>query len=226
MGGYKLQLPSRGTMEEAISDMPARIKTYVRTGLTVLSGVPENNLSILFDLVLETIQSGKVMTDFEVLTRLGISQADAPVLFGALSLLASVASTREESADQCVKITVDTKLVDASQASLALKFFSAVMQKRQLIRRALQVSSLSGAVLPSLVDFDIVVDVRFGFEKGRMTETAAVILMHINTDARGQEVWLQVTKVQLEGMIKELEETLRNVEQAEKSIVQKSANRE
>ena len=105
-------------------------------------------------------------------------------------------------------------------------FFKGVITNRPFIKRALETSRLSTQLLPSLLNFEAVVDVRFGFEKGRLSENVPVIIMHIDTDSMGQEIFLQLTKTSLERMIKDLEETLKNVVQVEKWIAQKSATGE
>ncbi len=226
MGGYRVQLPSRGSLNETFTEMPPRVRNYIRSGLTTLAKIPERDLNLLVEVILESMQSGRSPAELEMFTRFGISRDDIPTFVGAMSLLATVASTREVSAEQCVATAKDTKLIDENLASVALSFFAAVIQRRQAFQRALHVTSLSVGTLPSLIEFETVVDVRFGFEKGQISANATLIIIHINTDARGQEIWLQVTRSQLEGMIKELEEALRNAEQAEKLIAQKSTTNE
>jgi hypothetical protein len=209
MGGYRVQVPSSGTLVDAFNGMPDRLKAFVRAGVNVLSKVPPSNLELLFRAVLETIQSGE-------------SFSEAPVLTGALSLIASIASDRSESAEQFVNIAIDSKLIETADVGTLRMFLSAVIQNRQAVRRALQTSRLATQVLPSLSEFETTVDMRFGFEKGRLIESVPVILLHIDTDAQGQEIWLQLTKGQLERIIKELQDTLKNVERAEK-VIEKSA---
>jgi hypothetical protein len=224
MGSYKVQLPSTGTLEQALASMPPRVRDFVRAGFSVLVKVPENNLDLLLKAVLETIQSGESSSEVSSLTRLGVSKEDAPALIGAMSLLASLASARAETADQFVSSAVDSKLLDAAHVGPARMFFNAVVQNRQAFSRALETSRLSIEVLPSLTEFETTVDVRFGFEKGRVSHTVPIVLLHIDTDSYGQEIWLQLTKVQLERMIKDLEETLRNVGQAEKAVEKATSN--
>jgi hypothetical protein len=224
MGSYRVQLPSTGTLEEAFARMPARVKDFVRAGLNVLTKLPENNLDLLLKVVLETIQSGESLSDVSHVTRLGVPQEDAPALIGSMSLLASLASGRAETAEQFVSSAVDSKLLEATHVGTARMFFNAVVQNRQAFKRAFDASRLSTRGLPSLTDFETTVDIRFGFEKGQLSESIAVVLLHIDTDAYGHEIWLQLTKVQLERMIRDLEETLKNVERAEKAVERSASN--
>jgi len=218
MGSFKVQLPTTGTLDESLATMPTRVKGFVRAGLNALTKVPEENLDLLLKAVLETIQVGESSSEIDSVKRLGIPPEDTPALLGAISLLASLVSSRAETVEQFISSAVNSKLIDAEHTGTARIFFNAVVQNRQAFKRALETSRLAVRVLPSLTDFETTVDIRFGFEKGQLAGTTAVVLLHIDTDAVGQEIWLQLTKSQLERMIKDLGETLKNVERAEKAV--------
>ena len=111
MGTYRVQLPSRGTLEESFAEMPARVKTFVRTGIAVFTKVAPDNLHVLLKAVLGAIQAGEgSLGDLELITGLGVPQEDIPALVGAMSLLASIASNRADTAEQFVKAAIDFKL--------------------------------------------------------------------------------------------------------------------
>ena len=139
--------------------------------------------------------------------------------------MASTLSNREDSADVVVDEFVKAGALETGDRTAVLRFASAVASRRGTFKQVMDRSRLASEVLPSLLEFESTVDIRLGFEKGRVAVFMPVALLHIDTDAQGQEVWLQLTRLQLEKIAEDLQETLKQMVEAE-NWVNKSGRKE
>jgi hypothetical protein len=60
------------------------------------------------------------------------------------------------------------------------------------------------------------VDIRIGFDNDEIALAVPVVLVHIDTDSKDQEIWFQMSKGQLKTAIEDLTKILLRVEAAEK----------
>jgi hypothetical protein len=102
-----------------------------------------------------------------------------------------------------------------------LPFCELVVSQRAGVRQLLTRSQLSAVVLPVLTSFDITVDIRLGFEEGQVATALPVAVVHMDTDSAGQEVWFQINQRQLERTIKDLNNALKEIQEAERWIESK-----
>lgn len=225
MGTFRVQMPPTGTLEEALARMPTNVKGFMRDGFNILARATDIDFDELSAVVLEAVQSGFPPTDAG-LPRLGLAQEDARHLLSSLSLAASLFSTRQENAEQFVDSAISTKIVEPSRKGLVLSFLTAVAKNKPAFARSIEQSRIASEVLPSFFSLEVAVDMRLGFDKGRVTNSIPVAVVHFDTDAENQEIWFQLNKRQLEKTIRDLEEALRKLEQAEKWASQNSATKE
>lgn len=216
MGDLSVRIPSRGSLEEAFSEMPPGLRSFLSEGFIILSKLTREKVGELVPFVLESVQSGSGSDYKNLATQLDMERKDARLLLGSMTLLASMLSGREDTVQQFIKSAVDARIVNPEATGVATTLFEGLVADRAVLRQAMTRSSVSSEVLPSLLEFESTVDLRLGFDKFKVSFAVPVALLHLDTDASGQEVWLQVTRKQLENMIKDLEETLRKVVEAEK----------
>jgi hypothetical protein len=203
-------------LEEAFAEMPEGVKSFLREGFAVFSRLPEKSFTDVLAVVLDSIQSGSGVGENELASRLGLGREDARVLLASMTLLSTIIATREETAEQLVRLAANSKLIESNYVDSAITFFRAVVADRSSVKRSMERSSVASEVLPSLLDFETTVDLRLEFERGRVNESLPIALVHLDTDAQGGEVWLQLNKMQVEKIIKDLQETLRKMEEAER----------
>jgi hypothetical protein len=221
MGSFQLHFPSRGTAQEVFADMPGEIRRYIRDGFGVLSKLPEQKFEEIRRVTLDAVEAGGSVGEADLAARLDISRTDARSLLAATSLFATFILSRDEKLVQLVASAVEAKLIGPDDAPVALVFYEAVERDRAKLKEAVERSRFSSSVLPSLLEFEATVDLRLGFDKGRLDFATPIALVHLDTDAQGQEVWLQLTKRQVERVAKELQDVLRKMEEAEKWAGQK-----
>ena len=206
MGSFHLNIPARGTLTDSFSSMPTGVRTFLREGFSILARIPEDKLEDVIAIVLESIAHGSVVAERQVASKFDLSKEDVRPLLTASSLIASIVSRGDDTADSLTKELVKANALDAKSEPTVLRFANALVSRRPSIRSLMERSQLASEVLPSLMSFDTTVDVRVGFEKGRVAQLLPVGLVHIETDAEGQELWMQLTRTQLQRLIDDLRE--------------------
>ncbi len=216
MGTFHVQIPSRGTVQEVFADMPTGLKDYVRDGFAVLSKLPQQKFDEIRRATLDAVEAGGSVVEGGLSARLDIDKADVRSLLAATSLFATFLLGRDEKLPQLVAAAVEAKLIRPEDSPAALLFYEAIERDRPTLKETIQRSRYSSSVLPSLLEFETTIDIRLGFEKGRVDFVTPIALVHLDTDSEGQEVWLQLTKKQVERVVNELQDALRKMEEAEK----------
>jgi hypothetical protein len=215
-----IPLAAGGKLPEVLAELPGPAKAYLKQGFAALAKFPENRYEELVAIVAEFVTSAHVFTlsPDRLAARLGVPPSDAAALLGSVSLIAWVLSVREETAQEFVETATAVGILDEGNATPALAFSHLIVKDRPALKGAIERSRLGTELLPSLTGVGTAVDVRLRFEEGRVAFAVPVALVHLRTDVRGQALWFQLTRSQLEQMIQELQETLRRLQGAEQWV--------
>jgi hypothetical protein len=216
MGTFHVQIPSRGTAQKLFADLPSGLKDYVRDGFAVLSRLPPQNFDEVRRVTLEAVEAGGSVGEAGLAARIDIKMADVRSLLAATSLFATFLLSRDENIVQLVAAAIEAKLIRTEDSPAVLVFYEAIERDRPALKETVERSRTLTSVLPSLLELEITVDMRLGFGKGRLDFATPIALVHLDTDAQGQEIWLQLTKKQVERVVNELQDALRKMEEAEK----------
>jgi hypothetical protein len=218
MPDLHIHVPSDSDVMETVSGIPSEVKTYLGKGFAVLARLPEDKLAPLMDAAKEHLGAPVAASRDEVASTLGVEPEDATALMTAVSFATFSLTSRGDKAEDFVKALTTAKIVTETQQPQALRVAQAIVNNRLALKEALQRSRVAAAVLPSLIQFETTIDLRLGFEKNQVGFAVPVVVMHVDTDAQGEELWLQVNKKQLENLIRDLEEARRRLDQAEKWV--------
>ncbi|WP_158812509.1 hypothetical protein [Methylocapsa sp. S129] len=101
--------------------------------------------------------------------------------------------------------------------SIADSICSAQSEIADMVGRA----QLAGEVLPSLAAFDIVVDVRIRVIDGEIKTSIPVAILHVDTDAADQELWVQLSRGDIEETIRKLSKCVADMQLAETLVLRK-----
>lgn len=216
MGSYHLNIPTRGSLADAFSSLPTGAKTFLKEGFGILAKVPAGKLQPIVAAVIDSIYSGYGAGLEDLRVQTGIPPQDLRPMLAAASFMAAVLTSRNESPDGFVRLAIANSLIDEQAKDAIVNFAQSILSERSAVQQAFKHSELTGAVLPSLASFETLVELRLAFEGEQIGSTVPVIVVHLDTDARNQEVWFQLSKKQLERLIKDLEIALKRVEQAER----------
>jgi hypothetical protein len=215
MSSYHFQIPSGEPLADILSTMPSGMKKFVREGFTALARFPPSKTEVLLDVVQTSIDSGAMPDDGEAQAKLGVKTATSRPLLASAGLLVSLISGRNDGPDILVDELENSGALDGADRPAVLGFALEIERRRSSLKKSLDRSHIVSQVLPSLDDFEVIVDVRLGFDKAGVVLSVPIALMHLDTDARGQEVWLQATRRQVQQMVDDLQEALKQMTLAE-----------
>jgi hypothetical protein len=106
------------------------------------------------------------------------------------------------------------KLFDEADARAVSAITKRIGQQQPGLKKMFDRRSLAVETLPSLTGFNLSIDLRLRFTKDEVTEGVAVALIHIRTDAE-PELWLQLSRGDVDAIAEKLRETSRRMELAE-----------
>jgi hypothetical protein len=216
MGAFRIPVTASIAVHEAFADMPPSLKAYVKEGFVVLSRIPASHIPTLANLAVEAVQT-PYKTDVEELAkRFELSEDEAGTLLSAISFLTVFVSGRKDKTEDVIAAAVDAKLISEGSRQAALAFGQAVAAQREALRQSLDRSKLATRVLPSLAEFETALDLRFGLAKGRIDLAVPVVIAHLDTDAEGTEMWFQMQKADVEKLVQDLQQLLKELSEVEK----------
>lgn len=204
-------------LSQLLSNAPTVFKTQFGLGLKSLSRLTATQVAALLEIVMESIASPAAIDDKDTPSEFGVSPDEFPALLVAANVIAVTLGTSSRSAAQMAEELSTSKLIAANETP-PIRYLEAVAQNRDAIKRSLQRSTLGAQFLPSLTDFEAAVDLRPAFDKEtkRITFAVPVLIVHIDTDSYGEEIWLQLNKRQLTKTIENLQTALLQMEEAER----------
>jgi hypothetical protein len=198
--------------------MPAEVRDFFSDGLGVLSKLPIEQHDEVKRAAIESLESGSTIDEKGIASRLNISVYDARSVMGAATLFGSLVLKRKESKEDIVASAVEAKILSSEQSPAILRFFASFERDRAALNALLDTAELAGVVLPSLSEFECSVDLRLGFAGQTLSVGVPLVLIHIDTDAAGQEIWFQLRRLQVEQIIKQLQNALEQMDSAGKLL--------
>ena len=213
MPDFQIHIPLESPLLENLSGLPPDFKTYLGKGFTVLSRLSEDKFLALVDIAQDYLAVPVSANRAEVTSKFGINSEDAMALMTATSFVTFTLTSRPDSAEGFIHALIAAKVIPETHQPNVLRLAG---NNRVALKEILERSRVAGALLPSLTQFETTIDLRLGFERNQVGFAVPVVLMHVDTDAQGEELWLQVNKKQLDNLIKDLEEARRRLGEAEK----------
>jgi hypothetical protein len=188
--------------------------------------LPQLSLRIARRLVLEAVienfrrgarrLSGSVLEPFT-----NLSESDAEQLGSVYSLVMGLLSETAACPEEFVSRAEGILFTDA-RGEIAHTIAISICELRPGIVGVIERAQLAREVLPSLLALEIAIDVRLRVVDGRVTTSIPVALLHIDTDSERQELWLQLSRGDVEETIKKLQKCLIDMQLAENIQYQKS----
>jgi hypothetical protein len=214
---FGLRMPPGGNSKDFFAEMPSGMKSFVSSGFEILRKIPADKLEELKRQILRFIETGGISRhESGGAEALGLTLDDAESVVSAMSLFSTLILNSNETADQVVASGVEAQIIPESSRVAGRNFLAFIRENRTEMNREIREVALSRLVFPALTSLDSAVDFRLAFEKGRISHGTPVALIHIDTDMEGRELSVQMNKHQLAKLIKDLEELLRRMEDAEK----------
>jgi hypothetical protein len=216
MGTYSVRLPIGAVPSQFFRDIPEQARSFLRRGFSVLSHVFPRYSEAVLSIPAETLMSRTQQEPGEIANKLAITNSEATNLLGALSFLALVSTSADEPIGAIVAALLETEFIGAPARQAVESVLTHYQRERAEVTGAFRKAAVSSRVLPSLVDFELSIDVRLDFEKEQISLAVPLIVAHLDTDAVHEELWFQMTKAQAERLSDDLKKVLARIEQAEK----------
>jgi hypothetical protein len=217
---------SNNSEERRISDffpgMHLGLKKSIKEGFDVLARLSKVDRSKVLTDAVSSINTPVVNSSADkgnLAIVLGISEKDAAsAKNSALSVAMSICN-RDGDIDQ--KFFIDSAIREGvllkEQSEIAREIFQLVTDQYDLVKSEIDGPQNMDDVLPLLRLFDITVDMKLKFDQSGISKMYPVAVLHIDTDSYAQEVWLQISKRQIEKIIAELNTVFEQMKMAEKA---------
>jgi hypothetical protein len=147
----------------------------------------------------------------------GLGKAESGQISTAYTVAMGLLGESVATADDFVE-AARGKLFDPEDEGSARAIAGAICDLRGDIKVVLASAELAGSVLPSFMSLDTSLDVRMKFADGKLLTAAPVVVAYLDTDANGEEIWFQMTKGDIEGLVKQFNVILSDIKAAEALI--------
>jgi len=206
------------TIAEILSRFPPTFRTQFAAGIRLIASLTDQQVAQLLEAVTDSIVSTTPVADKEIASKFSLSPQDASASLLAANVLVVTLASSKVSPEQLLQQLRDLALFDEKQPEGPLHFLKSAENIRGPINESIQRTALAAEGLPVLTEFEAIVDIRPAFdkEKQHITFAVPVLILHIDTDSHGSEVWLQINKRQLEKMVADLKTALDQMTEAER----------
>jgi hypothetical protein len=203
--------------ERPIADMlggiPRAFRDDAQKGFLILARIHIADYAEILSAVMTALESKTASLD-GLEQRLQLPKSDLGALFAASMLVVSLLAeggTQEEFLAAALK----AELVRPERQAKIRPFLDNIVADRARVKKALRRASMSSEVLPFLSTFEVTVDLRMAYEDNAVIDAVPVAVLHIDTDANGQEIWFQASRGQLERLRIDIDSTLKRMDAAE-----------
>jgi len=180
----------------------------------MFSTLNKNQLEALVELSILSIGDAHAIEKTGALDSLGVPEDDAYPLVLAGSFLSNSLSAKESVVEVQSLVQKKFELTSASSSGVA-DFMGKIRDREIEIKGARDRESLANATLPSFEHFRFSVDVRVKFNNSALSTFAPVVIGNLRTDVEDRQLQFQLSKAQLLRCIDEMQQALREMEEAE-----------
>lgn len=160
--------------------------------------------------------SGQSDEPDKVAEKFDIPLSDARDAVFAASMMIATITNGPEPAQEFLAAGRAARAFDDSVSEALHPLAELVEAERDKVKDGLKRANLAGQVLPSLTLFDVAVDLRLKFDDGKVVGAVPVLVAYLDTDAEGQRVWVQLTQVDAERLIEQLQRGLTSLKAAQR----------
>lgn len=199
-----------------LADLPPDLKRFLVVGFTTLGKLSPASQQEFIGFAAKSLEAGYGLSPSGLASKHDLQEQEVAAGLTAATVTLLAFSQSDIIVDDFIEEAISAKLITEDARESVRTLAKRVEADRGAMKAVLQRSKIARELLPSLTDFETTIDVRLGFEKGRINATVPVVLAHIDTDSQNEEIWFQMTKAQVEKTIADLQDLLRRLEEAEK----------
>jgi hypothetical protein len=214
MASYNFTIP-RG--DRSIPDILARIprgfKDEASKGFAVLAEIGQQHYAEILQAVIVTLESKRPPLE-KLAETLKIPVSQISSLFAACMFTVSVLG-EGGSADEFINACLSASLLREDRVPKVRSFLETIVAQQPQIGRTIRRAEMPGQVLPSVSNFEVVVDLRMAFDGEAVAEVVPVAIVHVDTDAEVEELWFQASRQQMQQLKIDVDEAIRRMDLAE-----------
>jgi hypothetical protein len=153
--------------------------------------------------------------------QLGVGIEEVPGIFASATFCVGIlVAQKRTTADELVSAGIEAGLIAPSDRSSVHRFAESIIANRGSIADTGKRHRLVQALLPSLTSFSCLVDLRPSFtdDASAINFCVPVVIGHLVNDST-EDVWIQMSRAQVERLILDMQEVLRKVDVLEKWAV-------
>jgi hypothetical protein len=215
MSGIPFGVSSTGSLVDVLSEIPDEVKGYFRLGFARICKTDKARWPLIISAISKISSPHTADLEIEaIVPELDIEGDELNHLVNSSRLLFGILAFRTESVGEIISSALAANILSNENKDDIVAFGNVAAGNRMGLKQTLSLASLQHALLPSLMELEVKVDFRFGFEGDKVNRIAPVVLVHLDTDAINQEVWFQLTPSQVEGVIARLEQALKQLNAA------------
>jgi len=214
MATFHIPLGSDRSLGELFSAMPDGPKTVLKEGFSIVSRLQESTHATLVEQTLAIAGRGGGKVQPDLAKKMGLSTREASSAAAATGTLSALLSGRKEGTDEVIQALVSSGLLATSAVPSIQRLVPLLLENKQNFGQLLKEKYFSTAVLPSFDEFEAVLDIRIGDET-EVGLAVPVAIAFLDTDANGQRLWFQLTKDDVEEMLRKLNSLLGRFKEAE-----------
>ena len=194
-----------GTLiESRLADLPPRVVADAKAGFSVSSKkISADRRRELFLKFTDELAQGRNPQPSDVADVTDITVRDANLVVLAFSLLFGISVEIDASASEVLQHSAS--LYEPEDVETVRDLIEVLTAHRKDLKRTLGEARLAGAVVPSLSEISLVVDLRVRFEGNDVAVTVPIVLANIETDSDSR-LLLQLTEADVSDLIGRLEE--------------------
>jgi hypothetical protein len=214
-------------LSHAIDEFPPRGLALARQGFAIAGALSETQKAKAVDFVLDQFRKGGGQFDSsgDLPAEVDLPRTDRVRLTAALSITIGLLTDTEVSAAEFVDVARG-KLFDPVNEESTHAIATAIVDQRHGLSESLSRRRLAVSILPHLTEFEVTVDVRIQFDDDKPTESVSVAIVHIDTDSTNQEIWLQLTRLDIENIQRRLTRALDQMTVSEELVKAAVSGRE
>ncbi|KVC52319.1 hypothetical protein [Burkholderia stagnalis] len=213
------ELLSQQQLTDFLKGLPNSAKTSIREGFAQLRSVRQEAFAAMLEAGQHSFAGAPSPLE-KLAERIGVPERAADLMMAAVSMTMYACARYEGdlTVEQLTVILKDVELLTVEPNEALRALLQEILTQRQEVRREVERYDDTRSVLPSVIRFDLNVDVRVSFHKNEVKSFVPVVVGHLNTDSEGQLVWFQITKEQLVSMQETLADTLQQINAVEASL--------
>lgn len=187
-----------------LDSLPEAGRKFFRAAFGVASNVDQRRRAQILDQLISDFEQGRRdLNRADLKARTGLDENDAGSVISLFTLAIGLISETGASADDFIEAAKGI-ILDPPYEAVGMEVASLICAKRDQIKRTLAKAQLGHSVLPSLTGFQIAIDVRMRLENGAIVTKVPVAILHIDTDAVSQELWVQLSQADIEELLTKL----------------------